>query len=231
MVSISEFSILNSVNFFPRIGYKFLIHDRLMKIFGFVKLKLEVVRTPSFKTSSAMSLNEALKDVEPKVSLLAINCHIFSAIRLISNSPSNDRSDRMTLFRFLKLISGRFPQMPCNACFQTTTWLCDILKSSRVPSIVKEFIRLLLPNSPFLIANLVLSPSVMLRALPKNGSRTPSSSVYSCKNKRRIQIKTFVNQVLSQLVSVPINCFDIKLYAVDASDFRIVFRRLNLNLS
>lgn len=191
-----------------------------MNIFGFVKLKLDVVRTPSFRTRSAMSLNEALNDVEPKTSLLAIICQMFSTTRLISSSPSNDRSDKITLLRFRKLISGRFPHMPCSACFHSTTWLCVILKSSRVPWMVNEFIRLLLPNKPFLIVNLVLSPSVMLRALPKNGSRSPSSSVYSWRNEQRIQIKThfliktLLNWSRLSTLGVSLNCFDIKLHAV-----------------
>lgn len=181
IVSISEFSILSSVSFFARIGCKFLIHDRLMKIFGFVRLKLVVSRTPSSSTKSAMSLKDALNDVVPKTSLFAINCQTFSTMRLISNSPSNDLSDKITLLRFLKLISGKFPQIPCSACFDSTTWLCVILKSSRGPWMVSELILLLLAKKPFLIVNLDLSPSVMLRALPKNGSRSPSSSAYSYK--------------------------------------------------
>lgn len=58
IIPISEFSIRSSVNFFPRIGWKLLIHERLMKIFGFVRLKLVVVRTPSFNTKSATSEND-----------------------------------------------------------------------------------------------------------------------------------------------------------------------------
>lgn len=179
-VSISEFSILSSVSFLPRMGRKFLIHDRFMKIFGFVRLKLVVNRTPSFRIKSAMSLNDALNDVVPKTSLFAMNCQTFSTMRLISNNPSRDLSDKITLLRFLKLISGRFPQMPLNACFHSTMWLCVILKSSCKPWMAIELILLLPLKKPFLIANRDLSPSVMLIAVPNDGSVSPSSSVYSC---------------------------------------------------
>lgn len=179
IVSISEFSIRSSVNFLPLKGSKFRIHDRLMKIFGFVRFKLVVVSAPSAKDKSATSLKEALNDVVPKTSLCISSCQMFSTIKFISRSPSNDFSNITTFFRLLKLISGKLPQMPLREFFQSSTWAWLSFKISCEPCTFSELIRLLLAKKPFLITSLDFTPRVMLRALLKKGSFNPSSSVYS----------------------------------------------------